>query len=62
MKRLALVLHLMENGCELLGESERHSWWRNPSSNKRSAVPRHTTISAPLARKICQDFGIPLVP
>ena len=62
MKRLALVLHLLENGCELVGESDRHSWWRHPSSNKRAALPRHSDISAPLARKICRDFDIPPVP
>lgn len=59
MKRLALVLHLLENGCELVSESDGHSWWRHPSSNKRAALPRHPDISAYLARKICQDFDIP---
>jgi hypothetical protein len=61
MTRLALVLHLLENGCELVSESARHSWWRHPASDTRSALPRHTEIAPSLARKICRDFHIPPV-
>ncbi|HCO95945.1 MAG TPA: addiction module toxin, HicA family, partial [Phycisphaerales bacterium] len=38
-----------------------HSWWYNPSLNKRSAVPRHNEIVDILARKICKDLGVPPV-
>ena len=61
MKRRALIRHLRENGCRLLREGGRHSWWQNPALNTRPAVPRHTEISDVLARKICNDLGIPSV-
>ena len=58
MKRRELLRHLRRNGCALLREGGRHSWWHNPSGNKRSAVPRHTEIDDRLALKICKDLGI----
>jgi len=61
MKRGDLLRHLRENGCELLREGARHSWWHNPPQNKRSSVPRHNEIDDNLARKICKDLGIPSV-
>ncbi|MGH7902010.1 MAG: type II toxin-antitoxin system HicA family toxin [Thermodesulfobacteriota bacterium] len=42
-------------------EGGRHSWWQNPSQNKRSAVPRHNEIDDNLARKICNDLGVPRI-
>ena len=59
MKREALMRHLRANGCELLREGARHSWWHNRQLNTRSAVPRHTEIDDDLARKICKDLGVP---
>jgi mRNA interferase HicA len=59
MKRDQLVRYLRKNDCVLLREGGRHSWWFNPTLNKRSAVPRHTEISDILAKKICKDLGIP---
>jgi mRNA interferase HicA len=59
MKRADLLKYLRAQGCELLREGSRHSWWNNPELNKRSAVPRHNEISDVLARKICKDLGIP---
>jgi mRNA interferase HicA len=61
MKRAEFLRHLQRNGCELLREGSRHSWWHNPEQNKRSAVPRHNEIDDNLARKICKDLGIPNV-
>jgi mRNA interferase HicA len=61
MKRRELIRYLMMQGCELLREGSRHSWWHNPSQNKRTAVPRHSEISDELAKKICKDLGIPKV-
>jgi len=58
MKRRELIKHLRSNGCKLLREGARHSWWQNPKLNKRSAVPRHSEISDILAQKICTDLGI----
>lgn len=61
MKRSLLVRHLRKNGCVLVREGSRHSWWANPEQNRRSSVPRHSEIRDQLARKICKDLGIPPV-
>ncbi|PJA50586.1 MAG: addiction module toxin, HicA family [Syntrophobacterales bacterium CG_4_9_14_3_um_filter_49_8] len=58
MKRDDLLKYLRSRGCEFIREGSRHSWWWNPSQNKRSSVPRHTEINDNLARKICKDLGI----
>ena len=61
MKRRDLLAHLTANGCQLVREGAKHSWWGNPANGRRSAVPRHSEISEYLARKICRDLGIPEV-
>ena len=61
MKRKKLIRHLTAHDCELLREGGNHSWWHNPSQNRRSAVPRHNEITDQLANKICKDLGIPKV-
>lgn len=61
MKREEFLRHLRQNGCELLREGGRHSWWHNVVLNTRSAVPRHTEINDNLARKICKDLNVPRV-
>jgi len=61
MKLRELLRYLSANGCELLREGGRHSWWHNPSQNKRTAVPRHKELSDELAKKICKDLGIPKI-
>ncbi|MHB1641211.1 MAG: type II toxin-antitoxin system HicA family toxin [Acidithiobacillus sp.] len=58
MKRRDLLRHLTAHGCLLLREGGNHSWWHNPSMNRRSAVPRHNEINDHLAKKICNDLGI----
>lgn len=58
MKRNELLKYLRAQGCKFIREGSRHSWWGNPSQNKRSSVPRHTEINDDLARKICKDLGI----
>lgn len=58
MKREELLRYLREQGCQLLREGGRHSWWENAILNKRSAVPRHNEINDNLATKICKDLGI----
>ena len=58
MKLKDFLRHLRDNACELVREGGRHSWWRNTTQNRRSAVPRHTEISDILVRKICRDLGI----
>jgi mRNA interferase HicA len=59
MKRVDLLKHLREHGCEQIREGGNHSWWANASLNRRSSVPRHTEIREALARKICRDLGVP---
>lgn len=59
MKRRDLLRHLAQHGCALLREGGRHSWWHNPGINRRSAVPRHNEINDFLAKKICDDLGVP---
>ena len=58
MKRRDLIAHLQQHGCLLGREGAKHSWWGNPQSNRRTAVPRHSEIGNTLARKICRDLGI----
>jgi len=57
MKRRELLRHLASHGCSLLREGGKHSWWHNPSQNKRSAIPRHNEVNDHLARKICRISG-----
>jgi len=61
MKRKELIRYLTASCCELLREGGRHSWWHNPTLNRRSAVPRHNEISDELVKKICKDLGIPKI-
>ena len=61
MKRRELLKHLRDHGCAFEREGGRHSWWINPSQNRRSAIPRHNEIVDDLARKICKDLGVPFV-
>lgn len=58
MKRTELLRYLRSQGCDLLREGSRHSWWHNPGLNKRSAIPRHSEIKDILAKKICRDLGV----
>jgi len=59
MKRKELLKYLRSQGCEFIREGGRHSWWYNPTLNRRSAIPRHSEIRDILAKKICKDLGIP---
>ena len=44
MMRNELLKYLHSQGCDLLREGGKHSWWHNPAQNKRSAIPRHSEI------------------
>ncbi len=59
MKRHALIRHLKRQGCEKEREGAKHTIYWNPQNFKTTAVPRHQEISDKLARKICEDLGIP---
>jgi len=58
MKRNEFLKYLRSQGCDLLREGGRHSWWHNPALNKRSAIPRHSEIKDILVKKICKDLGV----
>jgi len=58
VKRVDLVRHLEQHGCELLREGANHSVYVNRAARKTSTVPRHREINDFLARKICRDLEI----
>jgi HicA toxin of bacterial toxin-antitoxin, len=62
VKQRDLTKYLHANGCRLLREGRRHSWFENLSNSQLAAVPRHTEISTYLARDICKELGIPKPP
>lgn len=59
MKRVDLLRHLQEHGCELLREGGRHSVYVNRPKSKSTTVPRHREINEFLSRKICRDLEVP---
>ena len=58
MKRRDLIRYFESQGCNLVREGKRHSWWTNPSNGQYAAVPRHREIGKYLAREICKELGI----
>jgi len=58
VKRVDLVRHLEQRGCQLLREGANHSVYVNRAARKTSTVPRHREINDFLARKICRDLEI----
>jgi len=59
MKRIDLIRHLERSGCVLFREGGRHSIYKNREKGQMTSVPRHREIKENLARKICDDLGIP---
>ena len=59
MKRHELVGHLQRHGCTVKREGGRHTIYMNPSNSAQAPVPRHGEIDNRLARRICQELGIP---
>lgn len=59
MKRIDLVRHLQQHGCQLLREGAKHSVFVNRATRKATTVPRHREIDNFLARKICRDLEVP---
>lgn len=51
MKRKQLVRYLRSQGCQLLREGGRNSWWHNPALHKRSSVPRYREINIAWRRR-----------
>ena len=58
MKRVDLIRHLQDQGCELLREGSSHSVYVNRKAGKATSVPRHREINEFLARKICRDLDV----
>lgn len=56
MKRRDLERKLRIAGCFLKREGSSHSLWINPKSGTVEAVPRHTEIKEPLAKKILKNL------
>jgi predicted RNA binding protein YcfA (HicA-like mRNA interferase family) len=57
MKRTDLERRLRMAGCYLKREGRSHSLWMNPRTGVVEAVPRHTDIKEPLARKILKHLN-----
>jgi len=57
MKRRALERKLRIAGCYLKREGSSHSLWINPKNGVAEAVPRHTEIKEPLAKKILKNLN-----
>jgi predicted RNA binding protein YcfA (HicA-like mRNA interferase family) len=57
MKRRDLERRLRMAGCFLKREGANHSLWTNPANGETEAVPRHTEIKEPLAKKILKRLG-----
>jgi predicted RNA binding protein YcfA (HicA-like mRNA interferase family) len=59
MKRVDLIRHIETHGCFFVREGKRHTVYRNPANGLASTIPRHREVKHQLARKICDDLGIP---
>jgi predicted RNA binding protein YcfA (HicA-like mRNA interferase family) len=59
MKRADLIRHIEFHGCVFVREGGRHTVYRNPANGLASTIPRHREVKNNLARKICDDLGIP---
>ena len=57
MKRRLLEKKLRIAGCFLKREGSSHSLWINPKTGVIEAVPRHSEIKEPLARKILKSLN-----
>lgn len=59
MKRADLIRHLKAHGCIFVREGAKHTIYKNPVSGSFSTVPRHREVKESIARKVCDDLGIP---
>jgi mRNA interferase HicA len=44
MRRRDLLQHLRQHGCHFVREGGEHSIWENPTTNRRTSIPRHREI------------------
>jgi mRNA interferase HicA len=59
MKRIDLIRHLEQRGCEFLREGSNHTVYVNRKAQRSSSIPRHRETNDFLARKICRDLQVP---
>jgi len=59
VRRQDLLRYLERHGCLFLREGSRHTVYFNPANRKATAIPRHSEIAEPLARKIARDLDLP---
>jgi predicted RNA binding protein YcfA (HicA-like mRNA interferase family) len=59
MKRTDLIRHIESHGCVFVREGGKHTLYKNPANGAFSSVPRHREVKENLARKICDDLGVP---
>ncbi|MFH0794484.1 MAG: type II toxin-antitoxin system HicA family toxin [bacterium] len=52
MKRKELVRRLEQEGCVFVRHGSNHDLYRNPTTNLKQPIPRHTEIHDLLARHI----------
>jgi mRNA interferase HicA len=57
MKRRDLERKLRMAGCYLKREGSSHALWINSKTGVIEAVPRHTEIKEPLAKKILKNLN-----
>ena len=57
MKRRDLERRLRIAGCYLKRQDKSHSLWINPKTGVIEAVPRHSEIKEPLAKKILKNLN-----
>jgi len=60
MKRIDLIRHLEQHGCEFLREGCEHTVYVNRTARRSSSIPRHREVNDFLARKICDDLQVQL--
>ncbi len=59
MKRRDLVRHFENHSCAIRREGGNHTVYKNLSNEKMTSIPRHREIKESLAKKICDDLGVP---
>jgi mRNA interferase HicA len=59
MKRRDLIRYIEGHGCVFVREGSNHTLYKNPANSAFSSVPRHREVKENLARKICDDLGVP---
>lgn len=59
MKRIDLIRHLERLGCIFIREGGNHTIYKNPATGRMSGIPRHREVKEKLAKKICDDLGVP---